>query len=105
MRITPGETLRIDRRRRGLSIPAEAERRGLTEREWRHLETDRTAPWFVLPLVMPLAQHEILYLRRTRAGISQTDLARTLGLSRFWLGEKERGRAVVTAKEVRSWPK
>lgn len=47
--------------------------------------------------LLPIHPHEICFLMRRRAGIKQKDLAKTLGVSRYWVNAMERGSADCTA--------
>lgn len=106
MKLTRGEKIRILRRRNGISMKDAAKRHGLSMRQYRYVEEDvEGAPLLEVPDIGELATHEELYIRRLRYGMRQADVAKQLGISRYWLGEKERGRAALIPGDAAAWPK
>jgi len=89
--LSPGEALVIARRRDGTSQSRAARDLGVGRMTYSRMENDLHATPFCV-LLGKLAEHEIFYLLRRRAGLSRAQLASTLGVSLSWLTDMERGR-------------
>lgn len=96
--LTPGERLLILRRREKKGQREFAEEYGITLYCYRQLELDQECR-YAPPDVMlhDVHPYEVCFIRRTRAGITLTEFARTLGVSRWWLCEMEYGNANFAA--------
>lgn len=89
-RLTSGETLLIDRRRRGERQGAAAQRLGVTHSMYGKHERDVVE----LPPIedlLPLKSYERCLLYRRRCEQTQEQVASELGVCRFWLNQMERG--------------
>lgn len=98
LKLRRNETLLIGRLRRGLSQDGAAARFGVPVkiyRSWERSRPPRGRAWAVEP-DRPTAQERCLVLRR-RAGLTQAQVARHLGCSRWWVNQMENGNAPVRA--------
>ena len=90
-KLTDGERLVLDRRRRSESQTEAAQRYGVTRQLYSQWELDEVGP----PLTYPtgrLADHEVVFLYRRRAKFSRNRVAQEVGCSPFWVTQMERGR-------------
>lgn len=102
MRLTPGETLLIWRRRKGLGqVDAAAELRVHVDR-YRAWEAD-ALPKVPTRHTGPVQPHEKCYLmrRRQRPKMTQMALAARLGVTRLWVIQMEDG--VAPADRLRNF--
>jgi DNA-binding XRE family transcriptional regulator len=90
--LTYGERLLLDRRRRGESQAAAAQRLGASYHIYSGAELDR---WEIegvqAPALGKLDAHERCVLYRRRAECTQAEVAKELGVCRWWLNQMERG--------------
>lgn len=89
--LTAGELLLVDRRRRGETQAQAARRLCVTDYEYRRWEDDATPAASRPRVLRGVKAHEECVVRRRRAGMQAGELARVLGLSRWWLTRMERG--------------
>lgn len=88
-RLTAGERLLIDRRRRGDTQVAAANRHGVSPFIYGQMERDvAEAPSINIGQLKP---HERCLLYRRRAGFTQARVAKDLKCCRWWLNQMERG--------------
>lgn len=90
---TKGESLFLARRRAGINQVEAAQRHGVhvdKYREWEADERTKDQPWARLGA---LKINEVCVLLRRRAGITQRQLAETMGCTRLWINQMERGEA------------
>lgn len=95
--LTPGERWTVHRLRRGHTQTTQAALLGVSLWAYRRVENDQSDAPPPPPAVEPLAEHERLWLRRKRAGVTRAQLARTLHLSEFWVYRMEHGLAPLDA--------
>lgn len=95
--LTVGERLLIARRRRMLTQEAMAAIYRTNRNVYGAIERDQAAIPENLDIPVPeihtLTKLEICFLQRRRAGKTQLDVSADLGISRHWVGMKERGEA------------
>jgi transcriptional regulator with XRE-family HTH domain len=91
--LSPGVRLIISRRRRGLTQAQEAKRRKASLYQYRGWEEDRGE----VPeeKIGRLEVHEQCYVRRIAKGLTLDEVAKDVGVSRWWLRQMERGTANV----------
>lgn len=90
-RLSNGETLLIDRRRRGLNQADAAASHGIGRAVYSRWELDLSrGPRVRLGRLRP---HERCLLYRRRAGTTQGEVAEALEVSRYWINQMEVGRA------------
>jgi len=89
-RLTVGETLLIDRRRRNETQRVAAKRLGVTQFAYGRMERD-LVPGVKKAGVLPLKAHERCLIYRRRSESTQTQVAKDLGCCRFWLNRMECG--------------
>lgn len=93
---THAERLVIERRRMRKSQGERARIYRVSVYEYRQWEGGKVPPPTCAgERVKGLEPHEICFLLRTRAGVSAGDLAKTLGVSRWWLTQMERGEVPI----------
>ena len=100
--LTPSEALLVWRRRRGYSQIEAAEHFGVSRSlysRWERGQCEDTDCPDVRVSTALSAAEQCLILRRRR-GWRQADLARALGVSRYWAGEIERGANPELAPEA-----
>lgn len=90
-RLTGGERLLLDRRRRGELQSVAAARRGVTRIVYGNMERDRL-PVKKPPVITGLKPHERCLLYRRRVGHTQREVAMNMGLCTWWVNLMERGR-------------
>lgn len=88
-RLTSGETLIIDRRRRGENQIEAARRLGVTSSMYGKMEREIVDR--LRAEVFPLAPHERCLIYRRRAGKRQEDVAAEMEICRWWFNQMERG--------------
>lgn len=90
--LSVGERLLLSRRRRGETQQREAWRLGVTRQVYNLAERDHVAPSWEVPEIAidSLTGGERCLLYRRRLGLTQGDLARQRGMSRFWINRQER---------------
>lgn len=90
--LSAGETLIIDRRRRGESQADAARRHRVSSYRYRRWEDDDDpdAPRVELETI---EEYEAFHVLRRRAGMLIEDLAAEIGCSRWWVTQMERGQA------------
>lgn len=92
--LTPGERLRIARRRTGNTQAQEATDIGMPLGAYKLAERDEAQPWNIpVPRVGKLSDFEACIVRRTRRGLTQTALANMIGVSKWWVCLMEQGKA------------
>lgn len=89
--LTNGERLVIHRRRQDWTQRQAAESHGVTLYRYRKWEKDEDGPPKIG--VGRLEPFEVCFLLRRREEIPAAELARALGISRWWLTQMETGRA------------
>ncbi len=89
-RLSCGERLITDRRRRKETQTVAAKRLGTSSFIYGRWERDDEGGPSIRS-VRPLRMHEQCLLYRRRAGTSQGGVARQLGRSRWWINKMERG--------------
>lgn len=92
-RLTSGERLLIDRRRRGEVQSTAADRFGVSPSMYGKWERNLVAGVGALVRVDSLEAHERCLLYRRRTGKHQWEVARHLGRCRLWINRMERGDA------------
>lgn len=94
-KLTNGERLAIDRRRRGERQRAAAQRHEVALSRYSRWERDMdpTAPKVRVGTLKP---HERCYLYRRRTGKTQMEVAKDLGVCRYWLNRMELGEVDCT---------
>lgn len=90
--LTAGERVLIKRRRRNLSQAEAAQAENMSLHDWLQMENDESTGG---PAIGPLAVHEQCFMLRRRAGLTAAAVAKTIGVSRYWLSRMERGTAPV----------
>ncbi len=99
-RLTPGEALFIDQRRRGMTQQGYAELHGVTVAQLHKWQNDivpknRDGEIIPIPKVKiiwgDLKSHERCVIARRRSGQSRATVAATVGVSPQWLSAMERG--------------
>ena len=93
--LSPGQRLVIARRRLGETQAEAALRLGLPESAYCCAELDQSCVWDIpVPTLGRLRPHEKCLFERLRYGRqSQQAVANAVGVSRYWLGQMERGLA------------
>ncbi len=94
-KLTRGERLAIDRRRRGERQRAAAERLQVPLSRYSKWERDLD-PEAPSIRVGSLKGHERCYLYRRRSGKTQQEVATDMGICRYWLNRMEIGEADCT---------
>lgn len=94
-KLTRGERLTIDRRRRGERQRAAAARHGVALSRYSRWERDLD-PKAPSVRVGTLKAHERCYLMRRRCGKTQEAIAADMGICRYWLNRMELGEADCT---------
>lgn len=92
--LSPGERLKIYRRRKGLNQDAMADSLGLSLYAYRRVEEESDLCDFVPPLGH-LSQREQCYIARLRRGWTLAQAAEKIPCSRWWLRKMERGDAPI----------
>ena len=96
-----GETLRILRRRAGLTQAQEAEARSLPLTAYKDIEDDEPTPWQITGVrklkLSQLSDAEKCFIYRRRADMTLDDLARQSGFSKFTLCKMEKGSAPIAS--------
>ena len=90
-RLTPGERLVIVRRRDKKNQTERASEYGMTRQAYAAWEANIDVPIPVIPVVGPLAPHEVAFLYRRRSGLTRTEVAVGVGKSPHWVTLMERG--------------
>jgi DNA-binding XRE family transcriptional regulator len=91
-RLTVGESLLLDRRRRGENQKQAAARLELSYNSYCYLERDMMAHDIEVEL-NSIAPNEKCLIYRKRAGMTQAQVANTLGLCRWWINLMEQGKS------------
>lgn len=94
LKLTRGEALLVERRRRGLNQVLAAADWKVHPDKYREWEADRRED---VPEVNvgELKPHEVCYLKRRRSGKTQREIAAALGVTRLWVITMEDGKAPV----------
>lgn len=91
---TAGELLLVWRKREELNQGSMAARFNVNRTRWGRWERGEDTSTVEAPLgVEQLLDHEKCMLLRRRSGITQGELAKTIGVSRWWLNQMESGKA------------
>ena len=91
---THGELLLVWRKREEKSQSELAAQFRVTRNCWGRWERGTNVPGVSAPIEFKdVAEHEKCMLLRRREGITQGDLAKTIGVSRWWLNQMESGKA------------
>ena len=92
--LTEGETLLIQRRRAGLSQKVMGDKFDINRHIYGKRERDQETANMVESIlgIEDLCTQERCVIYRKRAGLTQREVASLLGLSRYWLNQKEIGR-------------
>jgi len=89
-KLTNGEKLLIDRRRRDESQTEAAARLGVGRKIYAQWETDlKEGPKVKGAFLLKL--HEVCFLYRHRAGFTRKQVAKDLNVSEWWVTQMERG--------------
>lgn len=96
-RLSVGERLLIDRRRRGESQGEAAKRQYISHFTYGQAERDFKRANTLAPIIKRLQPHERCLLYRRRVGRTQDDVAKELGVCRWWLNQMERGKVSCDA--------
>lgn len=91
--LTAGERWLIERRRMDMSQAEAAQDAGISMYEQLQRESDEGKTGG--PSLGPLAVHEQCFLLRRRTGLKASEVAKKIGVSRYWLSRMERGTAPV----------
>ena len=95
MTLTRPEKFYLDRRRRKASQSTEAHARGVGLHPYENLEKGRTehasTRYLSAPKVRDVTPQEWCYVLRRRAKVTQSELAKRLGMSRAWVVAMEEG--------------
>lgn len=103
-RLTLGEKLLISRRRENLTQEEMATIYGVTRNIYGEMERDqRKVPDYKGGEIEPLRDHEKLLLARRRAEMKQDEVAKEIGVSRYWLNQMEMGKFPLAEKFVTFW--
>lgn len=93
---TRAERFLLARRRMGWNQENAASRLGLSTRDYARLERgELSRPRLRAPRLGRVRRHERCLLLRRRARVSQAEVAREIGRSRWWVNQMERGQAPV----------
>lgn len=95
-RITEREAMVIYRRRQGWSQTELARQLRVSMRtltDWEYGRRGDIPDW--RQQVLPLVDHEVVFLYRRRSGQKVSDVARDLGVTPYWVSRMERGREPV----------
>lgn len=95
--LTFGETLLIDRRRRGENQEAAGIRLSLPKNTYAKIERDEVSGdhRMICPDIGELEVHEKCFLYRRRSKKTQEQCADEMGISRYWFDSMELGKACV----------
>lgn len=94
--LTPGERLRIERRRGGWTQPEAAQYYGMPHGAYKLAERDEPQAWDIPPIILRgIVDHEYCTVLRKREGLTQQQLADRIGVSKWWVCLMERGDAPV----------
>lgn len=99
--LNAGEVLYIERRRDGFSQPVAAFKAGVSVKKYAKMEKD-TGPAYQAIRYAPskIRPHEWWALYRRRAGMTQTELAAKIGVSKAWVNQLELGNATGDTLET-----
>jgi transcriptional regulator with XRE-family HTH domain len=92
-KLSKGERLLIQRRRRKQSQSEAAKRLGVSYSRYSQWERDLFMEGSPSVKVEPLKAHECCLLYRRRAKFTQERVAKDMGVCRWWLNQMERGAA------------
>jgi cytoskeletal protein RodZ len=102
-RLTKGELLRIQRRRRNETQAEAAATLQIPLSAYKDLEADRECAWELTQLPnIRLRDYELCFLARRRQGWNLDELAAKSGLTKWYLSQIERGKA-PSATLLRFW--
>lgn len=96
-KLSRGERLRLSRLRDGSTQDQMASYHGISVKAYGRMERDQAdSSELETPRLGRLKIHEKLMLERSRAGLTQAQMAELLGCSRWWYNKMEQG---LTSKE------
>lgn len=93
--LTPGEKLRIMRRREGMTIEQAARRHDVGAKAYRDWEEGERNGVPEVRSLGSLDDHEQCVVTRRRTGYDALECAKEMGVSRSWFCRMEKGRAPV----------
>lgn len=91
--LTIGERLVILRRRLNLTQEDMAVKHNLSRNKYGACERDLANLIKDIPIIDSLADHEKCFLTRRRLGLKQQDVAKKMGITRYWFDQMELGKA------------
>lgn len=103
-KLSKGERLYLERRRRGESTTEAAARYGVGRNKFANWERERDAVSDApsVSLKSEPKPHEACQILRRRAGLEISELAEQVGVSRYWLRQMESGQVSVS-RLVQHW--
>ena len=90
--LTPGERLVLTRRRKSLSQPEAAKRRGVSLDRYGSWELDMETKDQPNVEIEDVQDFETCFIMRRRANMTQRELATKVNRSRLWVHQMERGK-------------
>lgn len=98
--LTTGEHLYLWRRRKELSQNAAGQKLHLPRNHFASIERDELewprARKSLPTLVLPLSDQELCVVHRKRSGMTQRQVAKEIGISRYWVNCLEQGHGDIT---------